>query len=118
MRSTGRRLAGPLACGARRARALPPISGACPMARHLAVTAHFFRQRMALYGDLCLVRVAAGRVEGYLLGRVGRAVDTAGPCYARQPEAASPALREALADRAAGLPFAIAILETNRAAQD
>jgi predicted N-acetyltransferase YhbS len=78
---------------------------------------HFIRLRMARHGDLCLVQVAAGRVEGYLLGRMGRGVVTAGPWYARQPGGASPALLEALADRAAGLPLAIGILETSRAAQ-
>jgi len=57
-------------------------------------------------------------IEGCLQGRLGRGVVTSGPWYARGPGIASPALLATLADRAAGLPLAIGILETNRAGQE
>ncbi len=79
---------------------------------------YFFRLQMAHRGDLCLVQGSAGRVEGFLFGRLGRGVVTAGPWYARDPGMASPALLEALAYRAAGLPLVIGILETNRVAHE
>jgi GNAT superfamily N-acetyltransferase len=76
----------------------------------------FLRHRMVRYPELCLVQMAADHLEGFVLGRLGRGVVWAGPWYAREPGTASTALLEVLADRAAGLPLAIGLLETNRAA--
>ncbi|MCX6025194.1 MAG: hypothetical protein NTY23_02865 [Chloroflexi bacterium] len=78
----------------------------------------FLTGRWTAQPSLCPVERDAGRPTGYLFARLGRGVAAAGPWYARDPQAASPALLGALAEAANGLPLAVGVLEANRRAAE
>ena len=74
----------------------------------------FLERRLAMYPELCKVMEKEGEMQGFILGRRGNGLVSAGPWIARQGVEHPEALLLSLAREARGDPVAIGVLEANQ----
>jgi len=73
----------------------------------------FLIRRLTLYPDLCMVLEEHGRLAGYILGRRGRDLVSAGPWFASREVDRPVVLLEALALAAGEISIQVGVLERN-----
>ncbi len=76
----------------------------------------FLKRRLSLYPELCKVLEENRQVIGFILGRRGQNLISAGPWVVRDGIEAPDDLLVALAAETVGIPVGIGVLETNEAA--
>lgn len=73
----------------------------------------FLERRLSLYPDLCHILELDGAIAGYIFGRRGNGLISAGPWYVRPGVDHPAALLESLALRAGETRIGLGVLETN-----
>lgn len=74
---------------------------------------YFLERRLACYPELCWILEQGGQVAGFILGRRGPGLISAGPWVVWPGVERPESMLESLATEAGGSPLALGVLETN-----